>query len=92
MQPRADADGRASPRNDAPMIDPLGEQAAVVSRLNWQLIVFPLYVQSVQRRILASRAHSGCASTLPQLPSCMAEAWPHSGVGELATKDACEGP
>lgn len=43
---------------------------------NWRLIVFPRYVPSVQRCMLASRAPNGCASTLPRPPICMAEAWP----------------
>ena len=59
------------------VIDPLREQAAGCSRLNSQLIAFPQYVPSVLRYMLVSRAHSGCASTLPPPPIRTAKDWPH---------------
>jgi hypothetical protein len=68
------------PHDGASVIDPLGERAQQCSRLNSQPIVFPRCVPSVLRSMLASRALSGCASTLPQPPKCM-EAWPQSGDG-----------
>lgn len=73
---RTEPEGAPRPRDDASVIEPLGQQAAVV----FATPAFPKFVPSVRRCMLASRAGSGCASTLLQLSVRMAEIWPHSGA------------
>jgi hypothetical protein len=61
------------PHADVSMTDPLRERAAAVFEAEFAPIVFPRYAVSVPRSISASRAHSDCASTLPQSPECLVE-------------------
>jgi hypothetical protein len=65
---RAEAPEVVPPHADVSMTDPLRERQQPCSKLNRQPIVFPRYAVSVLRSISASRAHSDCASTLPQSP------------------------
>jgi hypothetical protein len=73
------------PHGGAPVMDPLGYQAAGCSRLTWQLIASRQYVPSAQRCMLANHEPSGCANTRPRPPVRMAEAWLHKqATGEFA--------
>jgi hypothetical protein len=65
------------PHDGASVIDPLGEQAAVVFASELAADRIPsVRAIRLQYSMLASRVRSGCASTLPQPSMPMAKVWP----------------